>query len=220
MPFIIFLLPTATIFGHIDKALDRVRHLVTEQDALSVDMAGGPSRGLDQTGLIAQESLLVGIQDADQGYLWNTGIFIWKASVLLDELSRHAQEISDLLPLINNEGADAFFERVPVSVIDRAVMERSDRVGVVEATFNWDDVGSWEALSRTQVLDQLDNVSLGNVELVGARGSIAYQEGPGRIVLMGTEDLVVVQVEDTTMVMPRARASQLKELLDRMEGAR
>ncbi len=99
-------------------------------------------------------------------------------------------------------------------------MERSDRVGVVEATFNWDDVGSWEALSRTQVLDQLDNVSLGNVELVGARGSIAYQEGPGRIVLMGTEDLVVVQVEDTTMVMPRARASQLKELLDRMEGAR
>tara|TARA_Y100000994_G_scaffold241511_1_gene237445 strand:+ start:2619 stop:3389 length:771 start_codon:yes stop_codon:yes gene_type:complete len=156
----------------------------------------------------------------DQGYLWNTGIFIWKASVLLDELSRHAQEISDLLPLINNEGADAFFERVPVSVIDRAVMERSDRVGVVEATFNWDDVGSWEALSRTQVLDQLDNVSLGNVELVGARGSIAYQEGPGRIVLMGTEDLVVVQVEDTTMVMPRARASQLKELLDRMEGAR
>ena len=156
----------------------------------------------------------------DQGYLWNTGIFIWKASVLLDELSRHAQEISDHLPLINNEGADAFFERVPVSVIDRAVMERSDRVGVVEATFNWDDVGSWEALSRTQVLDQLDNVSLGNVELVGARGSIAYQEGPGRIMLMGTEDLVVVQVEDTTMVMPRARASQLKELLDRMEGAR
>ena len=140
--------------------------------------------------------------------------------MLLDELSRHAQEISDLLPLINNEGADAFFERVPVSVIDRAVMERSDRVGVVEATFNWDDVGSWEALSRTQVLDQLDNVSLGNVELVGARGSIAYQEGQGRLVLMGTEDLVVVQVEDTTMVMPRARASQLKELLDRMEGAR
>jgi mannose-1-phosphate guanylyltransferase len=155
----------------------------------------------------------------DQGYLWNTGIFIWKARVLLDELTRHAPEISDLLPLIDNEGADAFFERVPVSVIDRAVMERSDRVGVVEATFNWDDVGSWEALSRTQVLDQLDNVSLGNVELVGARGSIAYQEGPGRIVLMGTEDLVVVQMEDTTMVIPRSRVSQLKEFLARVEGA-
>ena len=95
-------------------------------------------------------------------------------------------------------------------------MERSDRVGVVEATFNWDDVGSWEALSRTQVLDQLDNVSLGNVELVGARGSIAYQEGPGRIVLMGTEDLVVVQMEDTTMVIPRSRVSQLKEFLARV----
>lgn len=155
----------------------------------------------------------------DQGYLWNTGIFIWKARVLLDELSRHAPEISDLLPLIDNEGADAFFERVPVSVIDRAVMERSDRVGVVEATFNWDDVGSWQALSRTQALDELGNVSLGNVELVDSRGSIVYQEGPGRVVLLGTEDLVVVQTADTTMVLPRARASQLKELLARMDGA-
>ncbi len=155
----------------------------------------------------------------DQGYLWNTGIFIWKARVLLDELSRHAPEISDLLPLIDNEGADAFFERVPVSVIDRAVMERSDRVGVVEATFKWDDVGSWQALSRTQALDELGNVSLGNVELVDSRGSIVYQEGPGQVVLMGTEDLVVVQVKDTTMVMPRSRASQLKEFLSRIEGA-
>jgi len=154
----------------------------------------------------------------DQGYLWNTGIFVWKVRVFLDELSRHAPEISDLLPLIDNEGADAFFERVPVSVIDREVMERSDRIGVVEATFNWDDVGSWQALSRTQALDELGNVSLGNVELVDSRGSIVYNEGPGRVVLMGTEELVVVQVKDTTMVIPRSRVSQLKEFLARMEG--
>lgn len=153
----------------------------------------------------------------DEGYLWNTGIFIWKASVLLAELARHAPEISALLPVIGEEGDEAFFERVPVSVIDRAVMERSDRVGVVEATFTWDDVGSWEALARTRSTDESGNVILGDAGVVDGQNNIVYQEGSGRVVLLGTDELVVVQTADTTMVLPRARAPEIKELLSRME---
>lgn len=154
----------------------------------------------------------------DEGYLWNTGIFIWKASVLLAELARQAPEISELLPLIGEEGDEAFFERVPVSVIDRAVMERSDRVGVVEATFTWDDVGSWEALARTRSADDSGNVVLGDARVVGGQDCIVYQEGSGRVVLLGTDDLVVVQTGDTTMVLPRSRAPEIKDLLARMEN--
>ena len=154
----------------------------------------------------------------DEGYLWNTGIFIWKASVLLAELARHAPEISALLPVIGEEGDEAFFERVPVSVIDRAVMERSDRVGVVEATFTWDDVGSWEALARTRSTDESGNVILGDAGVVDGQNNIVYQEGSGRVVLLGTDELVVVQTADTTMVLPRARAPEIKELLARMEA--
>ena len=154
----------------------------------------------------------------NEGFLWNTGIFIWKASVLLDELARHAPEISELLPLIGEEGDEAFFERVPVTVIDRAVMERSDRVGVVKATFSWDDVGSWEALARARAPDAAGNVTLGNVDLVDSTGCIVYEEGPGRVVVLGADDLVVVQTTDTTMVLPRARAHELKDLLARLES--
>jgi len=154
----------------------------------------------------------------DEGYLWNTGIFIWKASVLLDELARHAPEISALLPVIGDESDEAFFERVPISVIDRAVMERSDRVGVVEATFTWDDVGSWEALARTRSADESGNVVLGDARVVDGQNCIVYQEGPGRIVLLGTDDLVVVQTSETTMVLPRSRAPEIKDLLTRMEN--
>lgn len=153
----------------------------------------------------------------DAGYLWNTGIFIWKVSVLLEELARHAPEISELLPVIGTDGDTAFFDRVPVSVIDRAVMERSDRVGVVKATFTWDDVGSWEALARTRVSDASGNVALGDAGLVDAEGCIVYQEGPGRVVILGADDLVVVQTPETTMVLPRERAPELKDLLARLD---
>ena len=154
-----------------------------------------------------------------EGYLWNTGIFIWKAAVLLEELALHAPDIAELLPLIGSGGDEAFFERVPVSVIDRAVMERSDRVGVVRATFTWDDVGSWEALARTRTTDQSGNVALGDAGIVDSKNCIVYTEGDGQVVLLGAEDLVVVQTNETTMILPRARAPEMKELLARMEGA-
>ena len=152
----------------------------------------------------------------DEGYLWNTGIFIWKASVLLEEIREHAPEIHAILPLLEESDA-AFFERVPVSVIDRAVMERSSRVGVVRATFSWDDVGSWEALGRTRDPDERGNVVLCSGRTVDSSGSIIYQEGEGSVVLFGTQDLIVVQTGDTTMVLPRDRASDLKALLAELE---
>lgn len=152
----------------------------------------------------------------DEGYLWNTGIFVWKASVLLEEIDAHAPEVADHLPLLETSD-QAFFDAVPVSVIDRAVMERSDRVGVVRATFSWDDVGSWEALGRTREADLDGNVVLGSGRLVDASGTIVYSEGDGSVVVFGTRDLIVVRTDDTTMVLPRERASDLKSLLAKLE---
>lgn len=147
----------------------------------------------------------------DEGYLWNTGIFVWKASVLLEEIERHAPEVSEYLPLIEESDA-AFFGAVPVGVIDRAVMERSGKVGTIEGTFAWDDVGSWEALSRTLPSDASGNVFSGAGYAVGASGNIVYSEN-GSVVLFGTNDLVVVQTKNTTLVVPRARAAELKTFL-------
>jgi mannose-1-phosphate guanylyltransferase len=151
----------------------------------------------------------------DAGYFWNTGIFVWKASVLLEEIERYAPEIADYLPLLD-EGADAFFDAVPVSVIDRAVMERSQRVATVAATFTWDDVGSWEALSRTRQPDSSGNVVVGKARLVDARDNVVFAE-EGSVVLFGVENLVVVRTGDTTLVLPRERAADLKTLLTELE---
>lgn len=152
----------------------------------------------------------------DEGYLWNTGIFVWKASVLLDEIARHAPELAEHLPLLAGS-AESFFDAAPVSVIDRAVMERSARVGTVRATFEWDDVGSWEALGRTRAPDKAGNVVLGRGRVVDGTGSIIYAEGDGSVVVFGADDLIVVQTATTTMVLPRDRASELKQLLTKLE---
>lgn len=153
----------------------------------------------------------------DAGYLWNSGIFVWKASVFLDELRRHAPEVSQHLPRLT-KGSDAFFESAPDCVVDRAVLERSDRVGMVRATFEWDDVGSWEALLRTREADAAGNVSTGHVQVVDGAGNVSFAEG-GRIVLWDVDDLVVVRTDETTLVMPRDRAPDLKELLGRLDNS-
>ncbi len=152
-----------------------------------------------------------------EGYLWNTGIFVWKASVFLEELRRWAPEVAEHLPLLEDEGPEAYFRAVPTTVVDRAVMERSDRVAYVEATFAWDDVGSWGSLPRSREPDEAGNVSEGQVRVVDGAGNVAWAD-EGRVVLWGVEDLVVVRTGEVTLVMPRDRAPALKDLLGRLEA--
>lgn len=152
----------------------------------------------------------------DLGYLWNTGIFVWKASTFLEEVERHAPEVAACLPLLETHGAEAFFDAVPVCVVDRAVMERSDRVACVEATFAWDDVGSWGSLPRTREGDEQGNVVQGDGRVVDGSGNVVWSD-QGQVVVWGADDLVVVRTGEVTLVMPLARAPALKDLLEHLE---
>jgi len=150
------------------------------------------------------------------GSLWNTGIFVWRATLFLEEIESHAPEVAEHLGRLEHGGAEAFFEAVPACVVDRAVLERSSRVGCVRATFSWDDVGTWEALARARRGDADGNVVEGaECRVVDGHGNIVFAE-EGRLVLFGTDDLVVVRAGDTTLVTSRARAGDLKALLSEL----
>jgi mannose-1-phosphate guanylyltransferase len=146
------------------------------------------------------------------GYLWNTGIFVWPAGLLLDELTRHTPEIASRLALLDEDRVPEFFDRVPMLSIDEGLLERSPRVAVAEAAFSWDDVGAWDAVARTRTPDAAGNVGMGDVHLVESAGCIAWADA-GTVVLYGTRDLVVVRTGDITFVAPRDRAPELKTLL-------
>jgi len=150
-----------------------------------------------------------------RGYLWNSGLFVFPVARFLEEIRIHAPEIAQHLPLLDGGEVEAFFEQVPSISVDEAVLERSGAVGAVRATFSWDDVGGWEALSRTRTADDEGNSTIGDVHAVDSRNNIAWAED-GSIVLFGVEGLVVVRSGGTTLVTTRARAPDLKALLARL----
>lgn len=154
-------------------------------------------------------------QYVQRGYLWNSGIFVWPVKLFLDEVARHATEIAPHLPHALEGDASTFFGKVANISVDEAVLERSDRVGVMPATFMWDDVGAWDAVGRTRPQDADRNVTVGNVHLVDAHDCIAWSD-QGPVVLYGTEDLVVVRANDITFVAPRDRTPELKHLLEQL----
>ncbi len=145
-------------------------------------------------------------------YLWNTGLFVWRAGDLLDEIERHTPELAELIPILREGATEEFFRRVPTLSIDEGLLERSDRVGVVRASFGWDDVGAWDALFRTRRLDEAGNAAVGEVHAVECENSAFYAAG-GPIVAFGVRDLIAVRTEGVTFITHRDRAPELKSLL-------
>ncbi len=152
------------------------------------------------------------------GYRWNSGIFVWPVALFLSEIRAHAPEVARALPHLEEGDVDGFLDATATVSVDEAVLERSNRVGAIDATFAWDDMGSWEALARHRTADARGNVVQGDVELVGGGGNVAVAR-TGRIFLFGVDDLLVVQTEDATLVMPRAESPRLKEYLARLSPA-
>lgn len=149
---------------------------------------------------------------ADGHYLWNAGIFIWQVRDLLAQIRLHTPEIADLIPLLERDDTEGFFERVPTVTIDEGLLERSDRVGVLPSRFAWDDIGAWDAVYRTQPLDSRGNAVVGEAVAVDSDGCVLYADD-GPIVAFGVDDLIVVRTDGMTFVTHRDRAADLKSLI-------
>jgi mannose-1-phosphate guanylyltransferase len=148
-----------------------------------------------------------------EGYLWNSGIFVWRAGDFLDELSAHTPEIAPHLAA-HAEDLNGFFHAVstPISV-DVGVLERSRKVLVLAGDFGWDDVGNWAALRRVRNCDAGGNALAGVVHTLEAHGNVVHADG-GTVVLYGVSDLVVVCRNGLTLVTTVDKASDLKTLVD------
>lgn len=151
------------------------------------------------------------------GYLWNTGIFGWRAASFLEVVRSETPELREALPLLEDGDVDGYFRAVTPVSVDVGVMERAPDVGVVEASFRWDDLGVWPSLARNLPDDGNGNVTVGPVRCVDARNNVAWSED-GRVVLFGVDDLVVARSGGQTLVTTRERAPRLKELLARLEA--
>ncbi len=155
------------------------------------------------------------------GFLWNSGIFVWRARDLLEAARRFTTELARAFPLLDEGDVDGFFRAAEPVSVDVGVLERADRVEVTPALFSWDDVGTWASVARTRVPDGAGNVIEGDAAVVEGSDNVVWSDG-GRVVLFGVDGLVVVRTGSETLVTTRGLAPDLKRLLealpDRKEG--
>jgi len=146
------------------------------------------------------------------GFLWNSGIFVWRAGDFLDDVRRFCAEIGPALHAHAHDIRDFFNAVTPVSV-DVGVLERSDRVVVLPGDFGWDDVGTWGSLKRVRPLDRAGNATRGAVHAVDARDNVVHAP-TATVVLYGVSDLVVVVENGLVLVTTVDRSSDLKTLME------
>lgn len=149
-----------------------------------------------------------------EGYLWNSGIFVWRVGDFLDQVKLHARELTRAIALAPDAEASDFFARVsnPLSV-DVAVLERSKSVTVVPGSFGWDDIGTWSALARVRTKDEFGNVTSGEVHLLDGCDNVVHADA-GTVVLYGVDNLVVVARNGLTLVTTKEKAADLKRLVE------
>lgn len=147
------------------------------------------------------------------GALWNSGLFAWTAARLLAEIRAHTPEIAPHLSWLEAGDVPGFFQAVRPVAIDVGVLERSAAVAVVAGDFDWDDVGTWEALARIRPQDAHGNVCVGTVFPHESSDCIVWSESVP-IVLSGVRDLVVIEANGRILVLDRACAGDLKLTLD------
>jgi mannose-1-phosphate guanylyltransferase len=155
-------------------------------------------------------------------YYWNSGIFVWRASTVLEELSRQQPKLHDAVRRI----ADAWdtprrdevlrqeYETMPKNSIDFAVMEHAREVLVVKAPYRWDDVGSWLALERMHPQDADHNTILATHCGLKTNRCIIVGDGKRLITTIGVENLVIVQDGDCTLVADRRDEGTVKQLVE------
>lgn len=162
---------------------------------------------------------------ASGNYYWNSGMFLFRASVFLEELARFEPEMYQAVVESVEQGTQSdqgilldaeAFGAVDGDSIDYAVMERTDRAAVVPCDLGWNDVGSWASAWDISDKDEDGNVVSGDAVLVDVQNSLIRADSR-LVAVVGVEDVVVVETSDSVLVISRDQAQRVKEIVDRLE---
>ncbi len=155
-------------------------------------------------------------------FSWNAGVFFFKASTVLDELAKQQPEIFKRLEIFANsiglpnekEALTEAYSDMPAISFDYAVMEGAKNVKVVEATFKWDDVGSWAAIPRHHKGCENNNLFRGDVVAIDSKN--CHVESERLVALVGVSDLIVVETKDAVLVCKKNEAENVKKIVEKL----
>ncbi len=160
------------------------------------------------------------------GYYWNSGMFVWRASVILAEIQRYLPAVHQVVQTILAEnGAGATFQQavekhfsaMPSISIDYGVLEKSDRVSLIPCDIGWNDVGSWQAVHEISSKDEKGNALQGNVIAVDCRNSLVRAE-KRLVAAIGIEDLCVIETADAVLISKSDQTQRVREVVDELHS--
>lgn len=156
------------------------------------------------------------------GSFWNSGIFVWRASRILREVQRHRPDLLKVLEPWARAASRrpwrvpaSILRRAPAVPIDRAVLERSDRILMATGTFDWSDLGTWASVFVRLRGGGSRNVGIGQRLSLGSSGCLVVNED-GLTVLVGVRDLIAVRSGDVMLICRRTETQRVREVVDRL----
>lgn len=160
---------------------------------------------------------------ADGRYLWNSGMFVWKVSSILENFRLLLPKSYDALIRIKEsmgtpDEENIFkveFMNLEAESVDYAIMERAENIFTIPGAFGWDDIGSWLAVGRIKTADEANNVISGNVIAVNTRDCV-IEAGNKLIATVGLRDMVIVDTPDATLISTKENAGEIKNILAKL----
>ncbi|RYD81881.1 MAG: mannose-1-phosphate guanyltransferase, partial [Verrucomicrobiaceae bacterium] len=154
-------------------------------------------------------------------FRWNAGMFIWSIPAILSAFNRFAPTLAEFIQRLHSAAdfestLQQHFPSLPKISIDYAIMEKASRVLMVEAAFDWDDVGSWTAIAKYLTEDAAGNHANTTVQTLNAGGNIVFSKRKAFVGLLGVSDLIVVETEDALLICDKNEAEKIKQLVARV----
>lgn len=161
---------------------------------------------------------------AKGSYAWNSGMFVWKASVILEyyqkllpDTYRYLEEIGRAMLTRDEERViQELYPQMPKISIDYGIMEHADGVLMLEGSFGWNDVGSFDELVHCKEADENGNITIGSQVMIDTRNTVCYSKDR-MIAAVGVENLIIIETEDAVMVCPKERAQDVRKLVEQLE---
>jgi mannose-1-phosphate guanylyltransferase/mannose-6-phosphate isomerase len=166
------------------------------------------------------------LQYMEEGYLWNSGNFMFRADCFLEEAGRHVPEVVEAVTKAHlKKKADLDFLRLdeksfeasPSISVDYAIMEKTDKAVVFAASHDWSDIGTWNSVWRNLPKDEADNVMLGDVIVKDGSNNLVHSRDR-LTTLLGVDDTIVVATRDVVFVGSQSESEAIKELVEKLKS--
>lgn len=154
-------------------------------------------------------------QYIESGCFWNAGIFIFNTDLFTQEVKKYALEVYDAF--VSSISIDESFSKIetPVSV-DKAIMEKSDKVCVIPAEIGWSDIGSFDAVRDVFDKDENNNVLSGDAIMMDATGNLVYTEGDKIVAAVGVDDLIIIDNKDALLICKKDESEKVKQVVQQL----